>query len=74
MTAVTAANSSNSTKINDDANVVGSVEEVGSLEDELNDLDAELAALGGDDDEDLSYGDLDDATFAELEAEFDSLG
>ena len=64
----------NSTKYNDDTNAVGSIEEVGSLEDELNNLDAELAALGGDEDEDLSFCDLDDATFAELEAEFDSLG
>ena len=53
-------------------------EDVGSLEDELNDLDAELAALGGDDGIDgldlSGDGDLDDAMFAELEAEFDSLG
>ena len=44
----------------------------------MNDLDAELAALGGDDGIDgldlSGDGDLDDAMFAELEAEFDSLG
>ena len=43
----------------------------GSLEDELKDLDAELALLG--DDNDFDEGDLDDADFADLEKEFEEI-
>ena len=43
----------------------------GSLEDELKDLDAELALLG--DDGDFDEGDLDDADFADLEKEFEEI-
>merc|ERR1711991_498027 len=44
---------------------------VGTLEDELHDLDAELALLGDDDEFDDSA--FDDADFADLEKEFDEI-